>query len=79
MANLGNYQAAVEYFTEAINLDSKDFRSVYTVSHKLKLKVTSPLLVCHLMHWLSVGPYAGGRLFVGLVRLGSLLCFYPGF
>ncbi|XP_074613520.1 uncharacterized protein LOC141873405 [Acropora palmata] len=26
MANLGNYQAAVEYFTEAINLDSKDFR-----------------------------------------------------
>ena len=26
MANLGNYQAAVDYFTEAINLDAKDFR-----------------------------------------------------
>ncbi|XP_015765487.1 PREDICTED: uncharacterized protein LOC107344346 [Acropora digitifera] len=35
MANLGNYQAAVEYFTEAINLDSKDFRSVCAVNHKL--------------------------------------------
>lgn len=26
MANLGNYQAAVDLFTEAINLDAKDFR-----------------------------------------------------
>ena len=28
MANLGNYQAAVNLFTEAINLDAKDFRFV---------------------------------------------------
>ena len=26
MANLGNYQAAVDLFTQAINLDAKDFR-----------------------------------------------------
>jgi len=28
MANLGNYQAAVDLFTQAINLDAKDFRFV---------------------------------------------------
>lgn len=28
MANLGNYQAAVDLFTQAINLDAKDFRLV---------------------------------------------------
>ena len=26
MANLGNYQAAVDLFSQAINLDAKDFR-----------------------------------------------------
>ena len=26
MANVGNYQAAVDLFTQAINLDAKDFR-----------------------------------------------------
>ena len=31
MANLGNYQAAVDLFTEAINLDAKDFRFVCTI------------------------------------------------
>ena len=30
MANLGNYQAAVDLFTEAINLDAKDFRFAQT-------------------------------------------------
>ena len=30
MANIGNYQAAVDLFTEAISLDAKDFRFVYT-------------------------------------------------
>lgn len=30
MANLGNYQAAVDLFTQAINLDAKDFRFVTT-------------------------------------------------
>lgn len=29
MANLGNYQAAVDLFTQAINLDAKDFRLVH--------------------------------------------------
>lgn len=29
MANLGNYQAAVDLFTQAINLDAKDFRFVH--------------------------------------------------
>ena len=28
MANLGNYQAAIDLFTQAINLDAKDFRFV---------------------------------------------------
>lgn len=28
MANLGNYQAAVDLFTQAIKLDAKDFRFV---------------------------------------------------
>lgn len=28
MANQGNYQAAVDLFTQAINLDAKDFRYV---------------------------------------------------
>lgn len=28
MANLGNYQAAVDLFSQAINLDAKDFRFV---------------------------------------------------
>ena len=29
MANLGNYQAAVDLFSQAINLDAKDFRFGY--------------------------------------------------
>ena len=29
MANVGNYQAAVDLFSQAINLDAKDFRFVY--------------------------------------------------
>lgn len=28
MANLGNYQAAIDLFSQAINLDAKDFRFV---------------------------------------------------
>ena len=41
MANLGNYQAAVDLFTEAINLDAKDFRFVFLCTVKPLLR--SPL------------------------------------
>lgn len=34
MANLGNYQAAVDLFTKAINLDAKDFRFVNCLSNE---------------------------------------------
>ena len=32
MANVGNYQAAVDLFTQAINLDAKDFRFFFNFS-----------------------------------------------
>ena len=38
MANVGNYQAAVDLFSQAINLDAKDFRFV-CCPHRLFIRL----------------------------------------